>query len=137
MPVTEKTTQKYTHKIGRRKEAAAQVRLFASGTGVMTVNGRPYQTYFPHSEWQSLLLAPFVTSGMEGKFDVVATVKGGGIRGQAESIRLGIARALCVFNPEFRTALKKLGYLTRDPRVKERKKYGKKKARRSPQWSKR
>ncbi|MBI4598881.1 30S ribosomal protein S9 [Candidatus Uhrbacteria bacterium] len=132
-PTSEKT---YTRKIGRRKEATAQIRM-ASGQGTVTVNERTVETYFPYFEYQNMIQAPFVASGMQGKFDVSAKVKGGGLKGQAESIRLAIARALTAHDPEFRPALKKLGYLKRDARVKERKKYGKKKARRSPQWSKR
>jgi small subunit ribosomal protein S9 len=132
---TEKA-QRYTQAIGRRKESTAQVRL-SSGSGKMTVNDRKFEDYFPHAEWQKIVHSPFVASGMEGKFDVSIKVEGGGVRGQAESARLGIARALTAHNPDFRPALKKLGFLTRDARVKERKKYGRKKARRSPQWSKR
>ncbi len=134
--MTLKTTETYTRAIGRRKEAVAQVRL-THGPGKITVNGRDVKDYFPHAEWQQAIQAPFVASGMEGTFDVSVKVTGGGIRGQAEGIRLAIARALCVYNQDVRPVLKKLGYLSRDARVKERKKYGKKKARRSPQWSKR
>ncbi len=130
-------TRTYIRTIGRRKESTAQVRLFADGTGLMTVNGRELKVYFPYAEWQTVAQAAFTASGTEAKFDVEAKVAGGGIRGQAESVRLALARALVKFNPDYRVALKKLGLLTRDARIKERKKYGKKKARRSPQWSKR
>lgn len=133
---TPKPAENYTRTIGRRKEATAQVRL-SHGTGKVTVNERDLKDYFPYAEWQQIVHAPFVASGMEGKFDVMAKVQGGGIRGQADSLRLAIARALIVWNPDFRPSLKTLGFLSRDARVKERKKYGHKKARRSPQWSKR
>lgn len=130
------TNETYTRAVGRRKEAVAQVRL-TRGTGKITINGRDIKEYFPHSEWQKTIEAPFVANGTDGTFDVSVKVSGGGIRGQADGVRLAIARALCIYNPDARPALKKLGYLRRDARVKERKKYGKKKARRSPQWSKR
>ncbi len=103
----------------------------------MSVNERDAKVYFPHETWMQVIAAPLSVAGMEGKYDIVATVKGGGIRGQADSIRLAIARALVATNPDVRSSLKQLGFLSRDARVKERKKYGRKKARRSPQWSKR
>ena len=134
--MTLKATETYTGAIGRRKEAVAQVRL-THGSGKITINGRDFKDYFPHREWQQTVEAPFTASGMESSFDVSVKVSGGGIRGQADGVRLAIARALSVYHPDVRPVLKKLGYLSRDARVKERKKYGKKKARRSPQWSKR
>ena len=125
-----------TKTLGRRKEAVVQVKL-TPGRGEIVVNGKPINEYFPHSEWQGLVRAPFVAVGLEKNFNVAARAKGGGIKGQAEALRLAIARALVRENTELRATLKKLGYMSRDARVKERKKYGKKKARRSPQWSKR
>lgn len=125
-----------TKTLGRRKEAVVQVKL-SPGRGEILVNNKPLHEYFPHFEWQALVRAPFIAAGAEKKFNVAALAKGGGIRGQAEALRLAIARALLKENAELRATLKKLGYLSRDARVKERKKYGKKKARRSPQWSKR
>lgn len=125
-----------TKTLGRRKEAVVQVKL-TPGRGEIVVNGKPMNEYFPHSEWQGLIRAPFVAVGLEKNFNVAARAKGGGIKGQAEALRLAISRALVKENAELRATLKKLGYMSRDARVKERKKYGKKKARRSPQWSKR
>jgi small subunit ribosomal protein S9 len=125
-----------TKTLGRRKEAVVQVK-FAPGRGEILVNGKPLAEYFPHFEWQNLIRAPFVAVGLEKNFNVAARAKGGGIKGQAEALRLAIARALVKENAELRGSLKALGFLSRDARVKERKKYGHKKARRSPQWSKR
>ncbi|HBR80750.1 MAG: 30S ribosomal protein S9 [Candidatus Uhrbacteria bacterium GW2011_GWE2_45_35] len=125
-----------TKTLGRRKEAVVQIKLIG-GTGKITVNEKPVNEYFAHIEYQNLINAPFAATGTEKSFDVAARAKGGGIKGQAEALQLAIARALIKENAELRATLKKLGFLSRDPRVKERKKYGKKKARRSPQWSKR
>ncbi len=130
-------TSKYIQSVGRRKLATAQVRLHASGTGQVFVNGTTLEIYFPMALYQDIVKSPLKAVGAESGFDIGAKVVGGGKRGQADGIRLGIARALILHNPEWRTTLKKLGYLTRDPRVRERKKFGKKSARRSPQWSKR
>jgi len=137
--MTEKTetTEKYTGTIGRRKEATAQVRLFPNGDGSIVVNGKEYKKYFPAPLLQQIVSSPLTLVGAEGKFSFTVKVVGGGIRGQSEGTRLGIARALIAFNPEYRSTLKKAGFLTRDARVRERKKYGKKSARRSPQWAKR
>lgn len=122
---------------GRRKEAIARVRL-VPGTGRWTVNGRELESYFPNKVHQQLVNEPFVTLGQEGLFDVIARIQGGGISGQAGALRLGIARALNEIDLEGnRAQLKKAGFLTRDARVKERKKYGLKKARKAPQYSKR
>jgi small subunit ribosomal protein S9 len=107
------------------------------GTGEFKLNGRSLETYFPNKVHQQLIREPFVTLDKDGQFDVIATLKGGGVTGQAGALRLGIARALITLEPEDRPALKKAGFLTRDPRVKERKKYGLKKARKAPQYSKR
>ena len=134
--MTDKQPQ-YIEAIGRRKEAIARVRLHHGGSGKFSINERTLENFLPVAFLQQSVLSPFVETGTGELFDITVLVKGGGIRGQAESIRLGIARALIDFNPELRTSLKKLGFLSRDPRVRERKKFGKKSARRSPQWSKR
>jgi len=121
---------------GRRKEAIARVRILP-GTGQWQINDRSLENYFPNKVHQQLVNEPFVTLGAEGKFDVVARITGGGVTGQAGALRLGVTRALTLVDPENRPALKKAGFLTRDARVKERKKYGLKKARKAPQYSKR
>ena len=122
--------------VGRRKEAVVRVRL-VPGTGEFKLNGRTLEGYFPNKLHQQLIREPFVALEKDGQFDVIATLTGGGITGQAGALRLGIARALINLEPEDRGVLKKAGFLTRDPRVKERKKYGLKKARKAPQYSKR
>ena len=121
---------------GRRKEAIARVRL-TPGTGKWVINDRSLVEYFPNKVHQQLVSEPFVTLGAEGKFDVVARISGGGVSGQAGALRLGVTRALILVDPENRPPLKKAGFLTRDPRATERKKYGLKKARKAPQYSKR
>jgi small subunit ribosomal protein S9 len=121
---------------GRRKEAIARVRIMP-GTGQWEINGRSLDVYFPNKVHQQLVNEPFVTLGAESKFDVVARISGGGVTGQAGALRLGVTRSLTLLDPENRPALKKAGFLTRDARVKERKKYGLKKARKAPQYSKR
>jgi small subunit ribosomal protein S9 len=122
---------------GRRKSSVARVRLIP-GKGDITVNGKSIDTYFGSEIQKRELRRPFEITGTEGKFDVVATVNGGGFTGQAGALRHGISRALCVIDEEAnRPALKSAGFLTRDPRMKERKKYGLKKARRASQFSKR
>jgi small subunit ribosomal protein S9 len=121
---------------GRRKEAIARVRIFP-GSGQWLINGRTLDTYFPNKVHQQLVNEPFVTLGAENQFDVVARISGGGVTGQAGALRLGVTRSLTVVDPENRPALKKAGFLTRDARIKERKKYGLKKARKAPQYSKR
>ena len=122
---------------GRRKKAIARVRLIPSGSGEIIINDRSLEDYFPQGTTQFIVKQPLVEIGAEGKYDIRVNVIGGGYTGQAGAIRLGIARALLGAEPETRPALKKAGFLTRDPRVKERKKYGLKKARRAPQFSKR
>ena len=129
--------QRYIQAVGRRKEATAQVRLHNGGSGKVTINDKDLAEYLPVSILQQAVMSPFVETGTENMFDVTVVAKGGGIHGQADAIRLGISRALVDFNPENRTTLKKLGFLRRDARVKERKKFGKLGARRAPQWSKR
>ena len=121
---------------GRRKSSVARVRLIP-GTGNITVNKKPLEDYFGMEIVKREVRRPFEVAGCEGKFDVIATVYGGGFTGQAGALRHGISRALCVADPENRPALKAAGFLTRDPRMKERKKYGLKKARRASQFSKR
>jgi len=122
---------------GRRKEAVARVRL-VPGTGQWTVNGRALDQYFPNKLHQQLVNDPFRVLDLEGRYDVIARIDGGGVSGQAGALRLGIARALNEIDVEAnRPTLKKAGFLTRDARVTERKKYGLKKARKAPQYSKR
>jgi len=135
---TKSKKQQYYQAIGRRKTAVASVRLQA-GEGKILVNQKEPAQYFEQNEEAlKIFLEPFKVCGEEtGKFDISIKVKGGGKKAQIEAIRLGIARALILLNPEFRTTLKKMGFLTRDPRQKERKKPGLKRARRAPQWSKR
>ena len=122
--------------VGRRKEAVVRVRLMP-GDGTFTLNGRSLDAYFPNKVHQQLIREPFVALERDGQYDVVASLSGGGVTGQAGALRLAIARALIDLNAEDRPTLKKAGFLTRDPRVKERKKYGLKKARKAPQYSKR
>ena len=121
---------------GRRKNAVARVRL-VPGTGKVTVNGREAMNYFGREALVNYATMPFKVTDTQDHFDVIALCNGGGISGQAGALRHGISRALLLVNPEYRAILKKAGFLTRDPRMKERKKYGLKAARRAPQFSKR
>lgn len=121
---------------GRRKEAVARVRL-VPGDGGFVVNGRPIDEFFPTRVHRMVAKAPLTLLGREKDFDVVVSVRGGGVAGQAGAVRLGVARALIELEPELRAQLKAEGYLTRDAREKERRKYGLKKARKAPQYSKR
>lgn len=121
---------------GRRKTAIARVRLLP-GKGNIVVNARPYMEYFGRKVFEVIVKQPLELTKTLSKFDVVAKAQGGGIAGQAGAVRHGIARALVNFDPELRSMLRKAGYLTRDPRMKERKKYGRKRARKSFQWTKR
>ena len=121
---------------GRRKAATARVRI-CRGEGKIIINNRPFEDYFPIPLTRKIIVQPLTNTETLVKFDVYANIKGGGSSGQAGALRHGIARALTKFNSELRASLKKAGYLTRDPREKERKKYGLKKARRRPQFSKR
>jgi small subunit ribosomal protein S9 len=127
----------YIYAIGRRKTAIAKVRVIKNGKGTITVNGKPLEKFFTTFETRNMVSSPLKIAGLETAVDVSALTTGGGNLGQAEAVRLGISRALCELNPTYRTVLKKLGYLKRDPRAKERKKPGLRKARRAPQWSKR
>ena len=122
---------------GRRKKAIARVRLIPDGSGNIVINKRSLDEYFGLDTLKFIVKQPLALTATEGKYDVFVNVQGGGFMGQAGAIRHGIARALNVAEPELRPALKKAGFLTRDPRAKERKKYGLKKARKSPQFSKR
>lgn len=130
-------TKEYIATIGRRKEAVARVRMTKGGTGRIMVNDRAYDAYFPVYALRRVVETPLTLASPDAKFDFSVRVAGGGLRGQADAVRLGIARALLRDNPELRVTLRKAGLLTRDARVKERKKYGLKKARRAPQWQKR
>jgi small subunit ribosomal protein S9 len=121
---------------GRRKEAVARVRLLP-GSGEFTVNGRPIDEYFPTRVHRMVARAPLTALERERDYDITASIHGGGIAGQAGAVRLGVARALIELDPELRAQLKAEGFLTRDPREKERRKYGLKKARKAPQYSKR
>ncbi len=126
----------YFYGTGRRKSSVARVRVYA-GTGKITINDRDIDDYFGLETLKLIVRQPLVLTSTEGQFDIVCTVAGGGVTGQAGAIRHGLSRALLQFNEELRPALKKAGFLTRDPRMKERKKYGLKGARRAPQFSKR
>jgi len=127
----------YVYGTGRRKSSVARVHLFQNGTGSITINGRDIDDYFGLETLKLIVRQPLVATEQVGKVDIVATVTGGGVTGQAGAIRHGIARALLLVNEEYRSTLKAAGFLTRDPRMKERKKYGLKAARRAPQFSKR
>ena len=132
-----KSKKPYHYGTGRRKSSVARVHLFPNGTGSITINGRPLDDYFGLETLKLIVRQPLDTTDLLGKVDIVATVTGGGVTGQAGAIRHGISRALLEMNAEYRPALKAAGFLTRDPRMKERKKYGLKAARRAPQFSKR
>ena len=129
--------KKYFYGTGRRKSSVARVRVYENGTGSIIINGRDIDDYFGLETLKLVVRQPLVTTDLLGKVDVVVSVCGGGVSGQAGAIRHGISRALLLVDPEYRAILKKAGFLTRDPRMKERKKYGLKAARRAPQFSKR
>ena len=129
--------KKYNYGTGRRKSSVARVRVYENGTGSIIINGRDIDDYFGLETLKLIVRQPLVTTELMGKVDIVATVTGGGVTSQAGAIRHGISRALLSVNPEYRAILKAAGFLTRDPRMKERKKYGLKAARRAPQFSKR
>ncbi len=128
---------KYFEATGRRKTAVARVRMYTKGANGMEVNGMDFTKYFPTKSLQGTALASLDKMKSLERFRITAVVNGGGISAQAEAVRHGIARALVVFNADYRKRLRKAGFLTRDPRMKERKKFGLKRARRAPQWSKR
>ena len=134
---TYKCKKPYMYGTGRRKSSVARVHLIPNGTGAITINGRDIDDYFGLDTLKLIVRQPLVTTDMLGKVDIVVTVAGGGVAGQAGAIRHGLSRALVALNPENRASLKAAGFMTRDPRMKERKKYGLKAARRAPQFSKR
>lgn len=129
-------TKPYFYGTGRRKNSVARVRVYNS-TGKITINDRDIDDYFGLETLKLIVRQPLAVAGVEGKFDIVVRVAGGGVSGQAGAIRHGLSRALLVYDENLRGELKKAGFLTRDPRMKERKKYGLKAARRAPQFSKR
>ena len=127
----------YMYGTGRRKSSVARVRVYPNGSGNITINGRDVEEYFGLETLKMVVRQPLNATETLGKVDIIATVEGGGVSGLAGALRHGISRALLLVNPDFRPILKKAGFLTRDPRMKERKKYGLKAARRAPQFSKR
>lgn len=138
MTTTEKKAKKeYIRALGRRKTATAVVRLHKSTKMSYTINGKEFVDYFKTADLKNIVTSAIETSGLKDKFEVIVTTKGGGIHSQAEAVRHGITRALVLFDGELRTTLKKAKMLKRDPRQKERRKFGLKKARKAPQWSKR
>ena len=134
---TYQSKRPYAYGTGRRKSSTARVHLIPNGSGSITINGRTLDEYFGLETLKLIVRQPLAATETAEKFDVEATVAGGGMTGQAGAIRHGIARALIAAEPELRDSVKKAGFLTRDPRMKERKKYGLKAARRAPQFSKR
>jgi small subunit ribosomal protein S9 len=132
-----KTTNKYIETVGRRKTSIARARLTPATKTSFSINDKPVDDYFKVAEQRAIVMDAMATSKIEQKFDVTIMVKGGGVNSQAEAIRHAIARALITFDMTLRKDLKKAGYLKRDPRAKERRKFGLKTARKAPQWSKR
>ncbi|MBI5077670.1 30S ribosomal protein S9 [Candidatus Falkowbacteria bacterium] len=132
-----KKKSEYLFGLGRRKTSIAQVRIYKKGEGRITINGKELKEYFHALELRERIFSPFKIAGQADKLDLTAKVQGGGICSQAEAVRHGVSRALLQLNPNFRKPLKKAGFLTRDPRRKERKKPGLKRARKAPQWQKR
>ncbi|MFA5165901.1 MAG: 30S ribosomal protein S9 [Candidatus Paceibacterota bacterium] len=128
---------KYIEAVGRRKTSTARVRMFSTGDKSITVNGKDYKDYFRDLVMQTEVVSPLEVMKVSDKYKFTVMVQGGGMHSQAQAVRHGIARALEVFNSEFRKRLKKVGFLTRDSRMRERKKFGLKRARRAPQWAKR
>jgi len=128
---------RYFEAVGRRKTAVARVRLFTRGEKIFLINNKPLEVYFPIPKLQETIKTPLLKMKCLDKFRITTIIKGGGLSGQAEALRHGISRALVLFNPDFRKKLKKAGFLKRDPRMRERKKFGLKRARRAPQWAKR
>jgi small subunit ribosomal protein S9 len=130
--------KEYIEAVGRRKNAIARVRLYEDSKMSFSINeDRDLENYFPVAEHRKTVTDPFQTAKIDKKFKVTAKIEGGGVNSQAEALRLGISRALIALSPELRTIVKKAGFLKRDARVKERRKFGLKKARKAPQWSKR
>ncbi len=137
MVVSAEPQQQYFYGTGKRKSAIAKVRLYPDDGTAIIVNGKPMEEYFNWLPWQSKVKEPFVVSETVGRFRVMAQVSGGGVNAQAEAIRHGITRALVIFDSELKGNLRRAGFITRDSRVKESKKYGLKRARRAPQYTKR
>ena len=133
----EKKDKTYLRAIGRRKTATAVVKIYENGSNTFTINGKKSSEYFPTEELQKIIHDPLAKTKTTEKYDIVVTTKGGGIHAQAEAVRHGVARILASMTDELKSSVKKLGFLKRDPRAKERRKFGLKKARKSPQWSKR
>ena len=131
------TSSHYYYGLGRRKSAIAQVRLYPNGNGAIVVNGKPMEEYLTRPTAAHAVVEPFIATETMGKFNVTIKVSGGGLSGWAGAIQLGVARALLVSDENLRSPLRRAGLLTRDPRVKERKKYGLKRARKAPQYTKR
>ena len=129
-------TEPLVQSVGRRKTSTVRVRVY-EGTGTLSLNGRALENYFPSMAQRLRILEPIRAAGMDGRYDIAATLEGGGLNGQTDALRLGIARALCEINPEVRRTLKKAGMLSRDALAVERKKYGLRTARRAPQYTKR
>lgn len=133
----QKIKKNFYQGVGRRKTAIAIVKIFSANEKTFLVNKKPMEKFFPLLEYQKIVKSPLELLKLERKFKVIAEVKGGGVNAQAEAIRHALSRALVLLNPNFRKQLKKAGFLKRDSRVKERKKFGLKRARRAPQWQKR
>lgn len=131
------TRRNYLYAVGRRKESVARARYYRRGEGKIMVNNKTVKEYFPFATYHDSATAPITITGLKLEGDFTVKVSGGGVRGQAEAVRLSLARLLVKIDKEYRPSLKKAGYLKRDPRSKERKKYGLKGARRAPQWQKR
>lgn len=135
--IKEEKKNRYFEAIGRRKTSIARIRLFTTGKKEFLINKKPLQEYFTNLIFQQIPQSPLNKINCLDKFRIEVKVKGGGLHSQAEAIRHGIARALVIFNPVFKKKLKNAGYITRDSRMRERKKFGLKRSRRAPQWSKR
>ena len=131
------TSQEYYYGTGKRKTSIAKVRIYLDDNGPFIVNGKTIEEYFDYKPWRDFIVEPFRTSDTVNRFRVVVKVLGGGVHSQAEAIRHGIARALVVYDENMKPALRRAGFITRDARIKERKKYGLKRARRAPQYTKR
>jgi small subunit ribosomal protein S9 len=137
MSLTPRVRRTYLYAVGRRKSATARVRIYKKGDPIFLVNDQDVAVFFPEASLRHLVLSPLEKANLTGQLRITIKVAGGGKRGQAESVRHGLSRAMIKWDKELRPALKKAGFLRRDPRVKERKKYGLKRARRAPQWAKR
>lgn len=135
--MSDKNSQKYIRTVGRRKTSVAIVKLIPSTKSAYTINYKDFKDYFPTEALRKMVTDPFVFSGIKQKFEMIITTRGGGVNSQAEAVRHGIARALVKYDEELHSLLKKEKMLKRDPRSKERRKFGLKKARKAPQWSKR